>query len=160
MKERALPRKSVILSESTQKRLAMYALAAGAAGVGVLALAQPSEAKIVYTPAKIRITPPKERFTKKQFALDLNHDGLTDFVFTNSWAYSEGGLRATFSVNYNFRKNEVLATAGPCAVGLAKGKTIGPNKGFRKVNAALGNYASTGNFVLCPWGDQKAHYLG
>jgi hypothetical protein len=162
MRERTSPRKPVVLSEPTQRRLGMYALAAGAAGVGMLALEQPAEAKIVYTPARIHISPPKERFTKKRFTLDLNHDGLTDFVFTNSWGPSDGRLRATFSVNYNFRKNEVLATAtyGPCAVGLAKGKSIGPNKGFRKVNAALGGYTSTGSFVFCPWGDQKAHYLG
>jgi hypothetical protein len=138
----------------------MYTLAAGAAGVGILALTQPTEAKIVYTPARIHITPPKERFTRKQFALDLNHDGLTDFVFTNRWGLSSRFLAATFSVNYNFRKNDVLASTGACAVGLANGKRIGPNKGFRTVNAALGNYISSGRIVFCPWGDQRAHYLG
>jgi len=39
------------LSESLHHRLNMYAIAAGAAGVGALALAQPAEAKIVYTPS-------------------------------------------------------------------------------------------------------------
>jgi hypothetical protein len=39
------------LSESTQRCLNSYALAATAAGVGVLALALPAEAKIVYTAA-------------------------------------------------------------------------------------------------------------
>jgi|SRR5579863_7506791 len=154
------PRRTANLSKSVHQQINMYALAASAAGVSLLALAQTAEAKIVYTPATIHITPPKDRFTKKQFALDLNHDGLTDFVFTNSWGPSDGRLRATFSVNYNFRKNEVLATPGPCAVGLAKGKTIGPNKDFRTVNAALGGYTNTGSVVFCPWGDQKAHYLG
>jgi len=33
----------------------MYALAASAAGVGALALARPSEAEIVYTPAQVTI---------------------------------------------------------------------------------------------------------
>ena len=39
------------LSQSLNQRVHAYALAASAAGVGVLALAQPAEAKIVYTPA-------------------------------------------------------------------------------------------------------------
>jgi len=37
------------LSSSMERGLKMYALAARAAGVGVLALAQPAEARIVYT---------------------------------------------------------------------------------------------------------------
>ena len=40
-------RKSVTLPEGVNKRLTAYALAAGAAGVGVLALAQPAEADII-----------------------------------------------------------------------------------------------------------------
>ena len=41
------------LSDSVHQRLNMYALAASAAGVGMLALAQPGEARVVYTPAHI-----------------------------------------------------------------------------------------------------------
>jgi hypothetical protein len=63
------------LSESINQQLKMYALAAGAAGVGALALAQPSEAKIVYTPAN-KIIP-----NKVVVNLDLNHDGSPDFYF-------------------------------------------------------------------------------
>ena len=43
------PRMTAKLSESVHHQLNMYALAAGAAGVGVLALAQPVAAEIVYT---------------------------------------------------------------------------------------------------------------
>jgi|HubBroStandDraft_6_1064221.scaffolds.fasta_scaffold227674_2 hypothetical protein len=61
------------VSESLHKRLNAYALAASAAGAGVLALAQPAEARVVYTPVHkvIRLGHP--------YALDLNHDGITDF---------------------------------------------------------------------------------
>jgi hypothetical protein len=47
---------------------------AGAAGVGMLALAPPVQAKIVYTPADVNFSryPP--------VTLDLNHDGIGDFV--------------------------------------------------------------------------------
>ena len=47
---------------------------AGAAEVGMLALAPPVQAKIVYTPADVNFSryPP--------VTLDLNHDGISDFV--------------------------------------------------------------------------------
>jgi hypothetical protein len=51
----------------------MYALAASAAGVGVLALAQSAEAKIVYTKTDKRI------IAWVPFHLDLNHEGIADF---------------------------------------------------------------------------------
>jgi hypothetical protein len=44
------------LSVSVHHRLHMYALAASAARVGMLALAQFAETKIVYTPAHIQLT--------------------------------------------------------------------------------------------------------
>jgi hypothetical protein len=53
----------------------MYALAATAAGVGMLALAPAAAARIVYTPA--HVTLPIGQF----YGLDLNHDGKTDFAF-------------------------------------------------------------------------------
>jgi hypothetical protein len=51
----------------------MYALAASAAGVSLLALASPAEAKIVYTKTHRLLPGGKEIF------LDLNHDGTNDF---------------------------------------------------------------------------------
>ena len=48
MKPRA--RRTVDLSDSVHQQLNAYALAASAAGVTLLALSQPSDAKIVYTP--------------------------------------------------------------------------------------------------------------
>jgi len=74
MKRSPGPRKTANLSVSIHQHLNMYTLAAGAAGVGLLALVQPSEAKIVYTRVDkalgIGLTP-----------LDLNNDGTPDFNF-------------------------------------------------------------------------------
>jgi hypothetical protein len=67
------------LSESLHKRLSAYALAASAAGVSLLALAQPAEGKIVYTPVNEKIGP------NQALALDLTHDGKTDFIL---WEFS------------------------------------------------------------------------
>ncbi|HXM59782.1 MAG TPA: hypothetical protein VN950_02930 [Terriglobales bacterium] len=62
------------VSSETHHQLKMYALAASAAGAGLLALPQSAEAKIVYTPAHRVIR------ANSGFQLDLNHDGTTDFL--------------------------------------------------------------------------------
>ena len=69
------PRRSAArLAPSTHKRLSSYALAASAAGVGILALTLPSEAEIVYTPGDHVIN------KGHSYNLDLNNDGTTDFT--------------------------------------------------------------------------------
>lgn len=67
------PRRTAYSSESLHHQLNMYALAASAAGVSVLATAQPAKANIVYTHAHVTLQNPAS------FALDLNHDGIIDF---------------------------------------------------------------------------------
>src|ERR1700733_5529298 len=59
------------LSESAVHQLPQYALGATAAGVGMLALARPAEAKIVYTHADTPIP-----VNGGLIELDLNHDGV------------------------------------------------------------------------------------
>jgi hypothetical protein len=59
------------LSESLQRHLNAYSLAATAAGVGVLALTPAAEAKIVYTPIEL--------YLEGRYPLDLNNDGIADF---------------------------------------------------------------------------------
>jgi hypothetical protein len=55
----------------------MYALAASAAGVGVLVLPPSSEAKIIYTKTHHRIG------ANTAYPLDLNNDGVPDFVLSD-----------------------------------------------------------------------------
>jgi hypothetical protein len=64
------------LSKSLHKRLSAYTLAAGAAGVGVLALAQPAEARIVYTRALLHVD------YNHGVLLDLTNDGTNNFSFS------------------------------------------------------------------------------
>jgi hypothetical protein len=66
-----------ILSDSVHQRLNMYALAATAAGVGLLGLAQPAEARVVYTPTH------KVIGKNAAYTLDLNNDGIGDFFIEN-----------------------------------------------------------------------------
>lgn len=74
-------------STSFHQRLNMYTLAAGA-GVSLLALAAPSEAEIVYTPADQIVD------RHHSYNLDLNHDGIVDYMLVD---YANGdGSFATF----------------------------------------------------------------
>jgi len=70
-------RKPSNLSNSMQRHLNAYSLAASAAGVSVLSLTEPAEAKIVYTPAHHVIK------ANAHYNLDLMNDGITDFVIEN-----------------------------------------------------------------------------
>jgi hypothetical protein len=81
------PRKSVNLSESLHRRLNSYAVAASAAGVAALALT-PAQARIVYTPAHVTLQ------VGKPYALDLNHDGITDFFLLQMFELSTNYLSA------------------------------------------------------------------
>ena len=71
-------RKPASLSEAMHRRLNMYAIAASAAGVSLLACSPPAEAKVVFTNTWIPITP-----TTAITNIDLNTDGIVDFVISN-----------------------------------------------------------------------------
>jgi hypothetical protein len=68
------PRIAHCFPQAFERQIQMYALAASAAGVGLIALTPAAEAKIVYTPANQSITGPVD--------LDLNHDGITELTIT------------------------------------------------------------------------------
>jgi len=71
------------LSPQLEKGLSAYTGAALAAGVSLMAIAKSAEAKIVYTPAKIPIP-----VDGGAVFLDLNHDGIADFVLSNFFQYA------------------------------------------------------------------------
>ena len=74
MKRLPGPRKTANLSEPVQQQFNRYAVAAIAAGVSVMALAEASDAEVVYTPVYKVIK------AGTNYDLDLNHDGITDFT--------------------------------------------------------------------------------
>ncbi len=100
------------LSESLQRRVNSYALAASAAGVGMLGLVSPTEcvlpagiavsgllaapeaaqAKIVYTPANKNM-PDCLFHSASCFKLDLNHDKIIDFIIP-LWVTPNGSVQA------------------------------------------------------------------
>ncbi len=72
------PRHPRSLNQLLNRRLVSYASAATAAGAGLLGLARPAQAQIVYTPAHVVIGP------RGSYSLDLTNDGATDFVLHDS----------------------------------------------------------------------------
>ena len=122
-------RKSSALSGSLHPRArTLYALAASAAGVGMLALAQPAGAKIVYTPAHKSITP------NHTIPLDLNHDGTVDFrlkdiYYTSQFVSHVGILSAVPAVHAN--EIEGYSKVWHYASALRAGVSIGPRGPFK-----------------------------
>jgi hypothetical protein len=119
------------LADSTHQHLSMYALAASAAGVGVLALASTAEAKIVYTPANVRILQ-----NAGFFRFDLNHDAIPDFGLSNRYRTSSSMGVAILKAVPLRQANKIWDQAGNCGVyrcaaALPKGTKVGPNGRFQ-----------------------------
>ena len=100
------PHKTVRISDSLHRQLSVYALAAGAAGVGGLVLAQPAEGKIVYTPAH------QQLINHKPFDLDLDHNGVNDFKFLLNWYSTTFGKR-TLTVQGVQQRNRIWSSSAP-----------------------------------------------
>jgi hypothetical protein len=141
------------LSDSVSNHLHMYALAAGAAGVGMLALTLPAEAKIVYTPARVSIS------QNSNIPLDLNHDRISDFSFSNFYAgWTNSGVGALLLKGA--QGNGFWASTNSAAA-LPAGVSIGPKGPFRGYGAMANMFQTFGSFQSWgPWVGVKRRYLG
>jgi hypothetical protein len=145
-----------LLSDSVWHRLNKYALAASASGVSLLALSQPSEAKIIYTKAHQDIG------FNGVYGVDLNHDGTIDFVIRNWSSFSGIPLSAKEAFG------NAVEGSGHSAAALIKGLPINSRQQFI---VAASSYAGERMVtVACtveggcntsgPWVNVKAGYLG
>jgi hypothetical protein len=100
----------------------MYALAATAAGVSLLGLAQPVEAKIIYTKTNISVFGFGIR-------LDLTNDGTADFFFSSFVSVTTPGSLHTLAVGGGFPSNGIWNNKG-AAVALRAGVLVGPKAHF------------------------------
>jgi hypothetical protein len=150
------------LSECLLRRLDSYALAASAAGVGLLALAQPAEARIVYTPVHRRIT------VGKDVLLDLNHDGRNDFKFHVQRATFRSGTYLLLDVDPAGGENGIWGE-NKYAYALPGGRRIGGQKNsyfYKSENfmAGLSATAAGARKYSGPWENGgkgvKDRYLG
>ena len=153
------------LSDSAQRQLNMYALAAGAAGVGMLATVGSAEGKIVYTPAHISIAP-----NGAHVGLDLNHDGIRDFKFHAFYELTHSGFfRSSLVATPGPQPNRIWAThttrGSVCAAALPAGRTVGRKSPFqpghsRMTMARASGETSVGSATVCPWVKVTQAYLG
>ncbi len=161
-------RQTATLSGSLQRHLNAYALAASAAGVGALALAQPAEARIVYTPAHRRLP------NDQRVSIDLNHDGLADFyvekyttgtyrhqIYTtglNAWATAaSNGVDGYLVVGTSSRSAFFSAYALPA------GRQVGPKLHFWGRGFMAQRFRAKGeNRWHCSgrWNNVRGRYLG
>jgi hypothetical protein len=163
MKRSVQPRTTSNLPESIHQQLNMYALAASAAGVSLLALAQSVEAKIVYTSAHHVIG------KNSIFKLDLNHDGITDFTLGYNFRTVTSGSAWSVYVS-PAAGNGVEGTAGGrgfLAADLNRGVSIPNRRRFSRTEARMA-YACAGFIGSCArtssfsgnWFNVTNRYLG
>jgi hypothetical protein len=160
MKRSSPPRGIAKLSESVHQQLNMYALAAGAAGVGMLVLAQSAEARIVYTAADVHFHTDTQH-KKFVYKLDLNHDGIVDFTITDEIGTNMGGSSFLWmGAQGATGSNAVQEASYPgWAAALSVGAPIGNARIFKGTGAMFGQ--------PCPscrgygyWGGRGNRYLG
>jgi len=148
-----------------QKRLNTYAVAAGAVGVSLMALASPSEAEILYTPAN------KVIGRGSTYNLDVNGDGIVDFTIAERpgatqfrtsqalWAKAATGNAVECSSTF-------CASSAAYPVALRPGSQIGPKvrgRGWMGRNApmAFEELFKLGTLQYgCPWANVSDRYLG
>jgi hypothetical protein len=153
---RPSPRKPATLSDSLHQQLNKYALAAVAAGVGALALAQPAEARIIYTSAH-------KKLPRGNSYLDLNHDGINDFRF-RLWAAIATGSRSDYlTVQPVGQGNETWFStpqSAICAYPVKRGSQIGPLLGRFGGGKHYMFLIDTGG-LFCGWNQMPTRaYLG
>jgi hypothetical protein len=143
------------LSAPVHQRLNLYALAAGATGAAIVASTPSADAEIVFTPAHHVLT------THQKITLDLNHDGIGDFVISNHAFCTADICGRTLRALPLGASNKVEGVKGLIqtfyASALAAGAQIGPTADFvGKIMAASGTeYGSAGQ-----WRNVANRYLG
>jgi hypothetical protein len=153
MKRRPIAR----LPESLEKILRSYAVAAGAAGMGVLASAQLSEAKIIYKPLHMKLV--------QRVLFDLRFDGgvAPDFTLEVDGYY---GSFLVLGSNYGSPPNEVWeAPDTRYAAALHAGIKLGPKGNFKHAHGShrMATWvvtSSSGFLSFGPWRNVKNRYLG
>ena len=147
------PRATVHIDSKLENRLLGYITAAGAAGMGLMAIAQPAEAKVVYTPLA---NVPLSSLT----TVDLNGDGVADVSF-KLYETGYGALQIIYPLTGNsLVEGSVNEQSG--ALPLAWRTRIGPNSPFSaregRIDGVDGCHSVCGKFGL--WLHQVDKYVG
>jgi len=163
MNKQARDLKPANLRDSLNQHLHLYALAASAAGVSMLALVQSAEAEIIYTPANVVIG------VNQHYDLDITGGGTVNFTIHNHGHATTSGFWASLFVAHP-GGNQVaahLARNGTSwAYALPSGAHINQKTEHfaeRRVTMAYSNFFLTATFRGGSWISSvgtAARYLG
>jgi hypothetical protein len=132
------------IAADLESKLLSYVAAASAAGVGVIAVSQAAEARIIYTPADVTIS-------NSSFYLGLDKGGKPSFLLSNSYAMSRsGGFGADLIVEALRRKSFVETSYSHsfrAAAALYAGAKIPPGPGTH-------GFKPGGNMM---WAEARTH---
>jgi hypothetical protein len=167
-----------ILSAGLEKNLSMYAMAAGSAGVALLACVQPAEAKVVYTKTEIAVP-----INGGVIQFDINGDGQMDFGL---YAFGNGSTCTLTQKRVNGEKqrgqlgcpfndqlkavpaqaaNEILQAGTSfgykCAADLGRGMQINGLRPFAADAMVMwGDEGTSEGNSFCAWTNNSRQYLG
>lgn len=149
------------LTATLERSLLAYVTAAGAAGTGIMALPSLAEAKVVYTSAHVVLK------TGDIYRLDLNHDGITDFVLNNSagcWSSGCAWNLLAESRHSNAVRGKLTQPRYGALLdsALFKGTTIGRGDAFYKGGGFMVGIGVTGGgtHTVGRWVNVNNRYLG
>jgi hypothetical protein len=155
MKNVLRPGNELLLSEALHRMLNSYALAAGAAGVGLLALAKPSAAEIVYTKTHQVIGP------NSSYNIDFTHDGTTDLTIQNKkshWCFESCGSHGSLAAVLPGTNEVVYNVYG--AVAMKSRMKIGSGDAFKGGTERMVSAYNLNSFPSRSWVNVSDRYLG
>lgn len=153
-----LPRRaSAPVNPQLERKLATYLAAAGAAGVGVMALSNTAEARVVYTPANITMG-----FNTAQ-AIDLNGDGTADVSLILYPLAKSFGMFAKIPAGNGVRLAGGEAAAGFFGIPVGPGEQFGGggSVGLVPMYYKVFGYGNTSSYAAFgAWVNVPNRYLG
>jgi hypothetical protein len=149
------------VSQSHERRLASYALAAGAASLGALALTATAQAEVVYTPT-YKSLPFQTYGEGPGYPLDLNGDGIPDFGLIHS-TFGNGQHAWVRPANHG---NRVLGVSIHASA-FEPGASVGPagpfaHRAAQEPGTSMGGFVDSSGFITYfgQWWDVHNRYLG
>jgi hypothetical protein len=156
----------VKLATKLDKNLLAYALAAGAAGVGMMAIAEPAEARVLAMPVNISIP-----VNQGVIEFDVNQDGVPDFGLSlNVYEFARNPPLGNFSSALRIIPAqagnevwEVSSDQNQCAAAVHAGVLIGARRQFQPGTLLMLEAAGSetrGRSSHCPWNGSNPPFLG
>lgn len=144
-------------STNLKDGLNWYVLAAAAAGVSVLALAEPAHSEVVITRKTIPLA-------GELIYLDINNDGTNDFEFYNYFSFGSADLALRGAPGRGGAA--VIGASGRYASPLMRGANVGSSANFATSSTLVGmekgvHVGYPNEKLYGPWGgNAKNRYLG